>query len=150
MVKYQDFSWIPWNLSFRYIHCTGQFTPKMKANAEPRSLSSLVWIDSGVVVSQHYLESFFMEFMMWLSFHLHNTALHCVNQLYVHSMIYFHLTHFSYKSHFTEWWKWQLEHLCLSVSSIVVIACLPHWNFICTLRTKVGPSTFFGASACHK
>ena len=34
-------------------HCTGQFTPKMKANAEPRLLSSLVWIDSGVVVSQH-------------------------------------------------------------------------------------------------
>ena len=26
-------TWIPWNLSFRYIHCTGQFTPKMKANA---------------------------------------------------------------------------------------------------------------------
>ena len=23
-------AWIPWNLSFRYIHCTGQFTPKMK------------------------------------------------------------------------------------------------------------------------
>ena len=43
-------AWIPWNLSFRYIHCTGQFTPKMKANAEPRLLSSLVWIDSGVVV----------------------------------------------------------------------------------------------------
>ena len=29
-------------LSFRYIHCAGQFTPKMKANAEPRLLSSLV------------------------------------------------------------------------------------------------------------
>ena len=68
---------IPWNLSFRYIHCTGQFTPKMKANAEPRLLSSLVWIDSGVVVSQHRLESFFhqmkcngmtsfMEFMLVL------------------------------------------------------------------------------------
>ena len=40
-------------------HCTGQFTPKMKANAEPRLLSSLVWIDSGVVVvSKHRLESF--------------------------------------------------------------------------------------------
>ena len=51
-------AWIPWNLSFRYIHCTGQFTPKMKANAEPRLLSSLVWIDSGAVVSQHRLESF--------------------------------------------------------------------------------------------
>ena len=54
-------AWIPWNLSFRYSHCTGQFTPKMKANAEPRLLSSLVWIDSGVVVSQHHLESFFMK-----------------------------------------------------------------------------------------
>ena len=38
-------SWISWNLSFCYIHCTGQFTPKMKANAESRLLSSLVWID---------------------------------------------------------------------------------------------------------
>ena len=28
-------AWIPWNLSFRYINCNGQFTPKMKANAEP-------------------------------------------------------------------------------------------------------------------
>ena len=55
------YTWIPWNLSFRYIHCTGQFTPKMKANAEPRLLSSLVWIDSGVVVSQLRLESFFMK-----------------------------------------------------------------------------------------
>ena len=54
-------AWIPRNLSFRYIHCTGQFTPKMKANAEPRLLSSLVWIDSGVVVSQHRLESFFHD-----------------------------------------------------------------------------------------
>ena len=39
-------TWIPWQLSFRYINCTGQFTPKMKANAKPRLLSSLVWIDS--------------------------------------------------------------------------------------------------------
>ena len=37
--------WITWNLSFRYIHYTGQFTPKMKANAVPRLLTSLVWID---------------------------------------------------------------------------------------------------------
>ena len=43
-------------------HCTGQFTPKMKANAEPRLLSSLVWIDSGIVVWQHRLESFFMNY----------------------------------------------------------------------------------------
>ena len=28
-------------------HSIGQFTPKMKANAKPRLLSSLVWIDSG-------------------------------------------------------------------------------------------------------
>ena len=54
-------AWNPWNLSFRYIHCTGQFTPKMKANAELRLLSSLVWIDSGVVVSQHRLESFLIK-----------------------------------------------------------------------------------------
>ena len=70
------FAWIPWNLSFRYIHCTGQFTPKMKANAELRLLTSLVWIDSGVVVSQHCLEFFplhkyngmtsSMEFMSYL------------------------------------------------------------------------------------
>ena len=51
-----SFSWIPWNLPFLYIHCTGQFTPKMKANAEPRLLSSLMWIDSGIVLSQHCLE----------------------------------------------------------------------------------------------
>ena len=36
-----------------------QFTPKKKA--VPRLLSSLVWIDPGVVVSQHRLESFFMK-----------------------------------------------------------------------------------------
>ena len=55
------YSSVPWNLSIRYIHCTGQFTPKMKANAEPHLLSSLVWIDSGVVVSQYRLESFFIK-----------------------------------------------------------------------------------------
>ena len=33
----------------------------MKANAEPRLLSSLVCIDSGVVVSQHRLWSLFYE-----------------------------------------------------------------------------------------
>ena len=38
-----------------------QFTPKMKANTVPRLLSSLVWIDSGVEVSQNRLESFFHE-----------------------------------------------------------------------------------------
>ena len=38
-------TWIPWNVSFRYNHSTGQFTPKMNANAIPRLLSSLVWID---------------------------------------------------------------------------------------------------------
>ena len=54
-------TWDPRNLSFCYIYGTGQFTPKMKANAEPRLLSSLVWIDSGVVVSQHHLKSFFMK-----------------------------------------------------------------------------------------
>ena len=48
---------IPWNLSFRYVlfhkkktpndavtpQRQSQFTPKMKANTEPRLLSSLVW-----------------------------------------------------------------------------------------------------------
>ena len=61
--------WIPWNLSFHYIDCTGQFTPKMKANVESRLLSSLVWIDSGVVVS-HEIKcnsvTCFMEFMSGL------------------------------------------------------------------------------------
>ena len=42
-------------------HCTSQFTPKMKANAEPCLLSSLVWIDSGFVVSLDRLEYFFYE-----------------------------------------------------------------------------------------
>ena len=49
------------NLSFRFIHSTGQLTPKMKANAVPRLLSSLVWIDQ-------YYEwngmTSFMEFMI--------------------------------------------------------------------------------------
>ena len=58
-------SQIPWSLSFRYLHCTGQFTPKMKANAEPHLLSSLVWIDTGVVVSQHRLESFSWNKTEW-------------------------------------------------------------------------------------
>ena len=61
VVNVMVYSWIPWNSSFRCIDCTGQFTPKMEANTEPRLLSSLVWIDSGVVVSQHRLESFFHE-----------------------------------------------------------------------------------------
>ena len=56
---------IPWNLSLRHIHWSGQFTPKMKANAEPRLLSSLVWIDSGVMVSQYHLESFFFMNKMY-------------------------------------------------------------------------------------
>ena len=54
-------TWISWNLSFRYIYCTGQFTPKMKANAEPPLISSLVWIDCGIEMSQHRLESFFIK-----------------------------------------------------------------------------------------
>ena len=76
-VALQSFTWIPWNLSFRYIlfdekktpndavtpQCQSQFTPKMKANAVPRLLSSLVWID-------HYNEcngmTGFMEFMIYL------------------------------------------------------------------------------------
>ena len=57
-------SWIPWNLSFRYIHCTGQFTPKMKANAIPRLLSSLAWIDQ---YNECNGMTSFMEFMSWVS-----------------------------------------------------------------------------------
>ena len=55
------YAWIPRNLSFRYINCTGQFTPNMKATAEPRLLSSLLWIDPGIKVSQHCLESVNMK-----------------------------------------------------------------------------------------
>ena len=62
---------IPWNLSFRYTHCAGQFTPKMKANVEPCLLSSLVWIDSGIMVSQHHLESFFLWNEMWRNDNFH-------------------------------------------------------------------------------
>ena len=43
------------------IQYPGQFTPKMKENAELHLPSSLVRIDSGVVVSQHRLESFFIK-----------------------------------------------------------------------------------------
>ena len=57
---FMPFSWIPWNLSFRYIHCSGQFTSKMKANAEPRLLSSLVWIDQ---YNECNGKTSFMEFM---------------------------------------------------------------------------------------
>ena len=52
--------WIPWNLSFRYIHCTGQFTPKMKANAN--CVCFHLWCElTGVVVSQYRLETSFMK-----------------------------------------------------------------------------------------
>ena len=68
-------SWIPWKSSFPYIlfhkrrlqtmlwliQRQSQFTPKMKENAIPRLLSSLVWIDSGTAGSQHRLEYFFYE-----------------------------------------------------------------------------------------
>ena len=91
-ISHEMVTWSPWNLSFRQVlfhektnflilagsafdqiwlgrltdctHWTGQFTPKMKANAKPRLLSSLVWIDSGVVAWKHSLESFFHE-MKW-------------------------------------------------------------------------------------
>ena len=72
--EYFHISWIPWNLSFRYIlfhekktpndavtsQCQSQFTPKMKANAVPRLLSSLVWIDQ---YNQRNGMTSFMEFM---------------------------------------------------------------------------------------
>ena len=37
-------------------YSTGQFRAKMKANAKPRLLSSLVWIDSGIIFDKiHFL-----------------------------------------------------------------------------------------------
>ena len=72
---------IPWNLSFRYIHCTGQFTPKMKANAEPHLLSSLVWIDSGIVVSQHLLESLVIHICHNAVIHICHSAVIYVSHL---------------------------------------------------------------------
>ena len=57
-------SWIPWKLSFRYIHCTGQFTTKMKANAVPRLLSSLLWIDQ---YNECNGMTSFIEFMLLVS-----------------------------------------------------------------------------------
>ena len=68
------FTWIPWNSSLRYIifhekktpndavatQRQSQFTPKMKANAIPRLLSSLVWI--GQYNEWNRMTSF-MEFM---------------------------------------------------------------------------------------
>ena len=55
----------------------------MKANAEPRLLSSLVWIDSDVVVSQHRLESFLMkkhvtEWQVSCTIHLCHVSQHCL------------------------------------------------------------------------
>ena len=68
-------------LDICYIHCNGQFTPKMKANAKPRLLSFLVRIDSNVVASQHRLGVFFREikcngmtsFMDFMKDHVFNT-----------------------------------------------------------------------------
>ena len=68
-------SWIPWNLSFRYIFLhekktpnsavtplrQSQFTPKMKANTVPHLLSSLVWIDQ---YNECNRMTSFMDFMM--------------------------------------------------------------------------------------
>ena len=50
-------TWIPWNLSIRYITLNWSIYTK----DDPGLLSSLMWIDSGIVVSQHRLESFFHE-----------------------------------------------------------------------------------------
>ena len=58
--------WIPWNLSFRHIHWTGQFTPKMKANAIPRLFSSLVWIS---LYNECNRMTSFIEFMSYLGGH---------------------------------------------------------------------------------
>ena len=69
-------SWIPWKLSFRYVvfhekrtpndavtpQHQSQFTPKMKANAVLRLLSSLVWIDQ---YNECNGMTSFMEFMIY-------------------------------------------------------------------------------------
>ena len=74
------YSWTPWNLSFRYIlfhekktqndavtpQRQSQFTPKMKANAIPRLLSSVVWIDQ---YNECNGMTSFMEFMLGLLSH---------------------------------------------------------------------------------
>ena len=79
-------TWIPWTLSFRYIlfhekrllndavtpQRQSQFTPKMKAKAVPRLLSSLVWIDQ---YNECNGMTSFMEFM-WGKFQL--TSCICV------------------------------------------------------------------------
>ena len=67
-------SWNAWNFVIPSRSIFGTTSVKMTAKAEQCLLSSLVWFDSGVVVSQHRLESFsheikcngmtsFMEFM---------------------------------------------------------------------------------------
>ena len=74
-------SWIPWNLSFRYIlfhekrltlQHQSQFTPKMKATAIPRLLSSLVWIDQcnecNRMTSSMEFMSRFVVFICWCLF----------------------------------------------------------------------------------
>ena len=59
-------AWIPWNLSFRYVHYAGQFTPKTKANAESHLLSSLVWIDQ---CNECIGMTSFMEFILFIPSH---------------------------------------------------------------------------------
>ena len=74
---YEGLTWIPWKLSFCYIsfhekifqmmlwHLSqrqSQFTPKMKANAVPHLLSSLVWIDQ---CNECNVMTSFMEFMVY-------------------------------------------------------------------------------------
>ena len=74
-----NYSWIPWNLSFRYIlfhekitpddaarpQLQSQLTPKMKANAVLHLLSSSVWIDQ---YNECNGMTSFMEFMSWVTF----------------------------------------------------------------------------------
>ena len=56
-------TWIPWNLSFPYIHCTAKFTAKMKANAEPH-LVFIYWCEFTLPVWCHSIV-WTLFFMKW-------------------------------------------------------------------------------------
>ena len=136
----QTFSWLPWNLSFRYIHCTGQFTPKMKANAEPRLLSFLVWIDSGVVVSCIVWSLFFSWNEMYQNdkFHgihskpqghvaLRNTMCAWPNSTYVRQMFLtppFLSSLLPFFCHYSNFQKHQVTNVPMEGPCTCLLACL--------------------------
>ena len=85
-VNPEQCTWIPWNLSFHYILFhekrlqamlwrQSQFTPKMKANAVPRLLSSLVWIDQynecdGMTTFMEFMLPVIIDMPSRVSFHI--------------------------------------------------------------------------------